>query len=96
MGYGATAPLVLGALVRSLPDWPLPWNRGGGGSLFGALASPGRPTHPAIANKFFLRGKTNFTQEAGNLRPIFGISLLASQPPPPPTPPMPLSPDIET
>ena len=44
------------------------------GGSFGALASPGRPSH---IRKFFLGRKTKFITVAGNLRPIlvllFGI-----------------------
>ena len=47
--------------------------------LFGALASPGRPTPPPTRiRNTFLRQKVKFMKGAGHLRPILG---------PPPLPP---------
>ena len=70
-------PLVLGALMaRYRTGLSHRMSEGLGVTVWGSAQLP----HPT---KSFLSGKTNFTQEAGNWRPILGISFLASQPPPP-------------
>ena len=66
------------ALERRAHRWgadclPTPLG-GGGGALFGALASPGR-AHTHI-RKIVLRGKTKFIKEDGNLLLILGTQTV--------------------
>ena len=57
---------------------------GGRGQLFGALASPGRPTHPPTKiRKFFLGQKMIFIKSVGSLTPILGTQTFCGPSPPP-------------
>ena len=61
-----------------------------GGGVFGALASPGRSTHPSTSEK---RAKNEIYQRGRKLEADFGYKtfFLASDPPPPAPPPPPFS-----
>ena len=60
-----------GASLHAGHCWVAPELGGGGGRLFGALASPGRPTRPPPSESF-LSEKMKFMKGSRNVRPSLG------------------------
>ena len=85
MGYGATALLVLGALMAHVPDWPLVLDGGAWGVIVWGSGQP-RPAHPPSHSKqVFPQRKSKFHSRGRKFETDFRYFFFGLSTPPPPS-----------